>query len=326
MSVLIVGAPEPVDFSSRVSPWTSCVHRWTSGGETWDLTTGESGVVLLAGVRGITMPPVIHYRRKSASVPGSIWRGSTTDERPVFWPVEVAHGDGSQAWIDHNRRFRRTLHPDRTGVWSITQPGDGNSAGETRYLRLRYNDESDYAEDIASELLGFTDYGLNLVAEQPYWEGRPERQRWVAEVPVNYYGGGPVGSPGFGPPYVTSSSVSLASAVFTNPGDVPGLMRWTVFGPCTNATMGVGTKKITVPFALNAGEWLRIDTARTDRRALVGTGPVIPGTGVNRTRSLGADTKFGEIPPGESVPLSISLGGFGGAIEAELVPLYYEGR
>lgn len=345
MNVLLYDAPAPVPLPTDLDPWTTCTHRWTDWtGKVWDLTGRDgdlstSGVYLGPGLRGHDDPgPVQHYKRRSASVPGSVWRGSNTDEREVFWPVSVYQGDGSQAWLDYNRRWWRGFqHPEKTGVWSITQPGDGLTAGQTRSLTLRFTSRDQAGEDIASELLGWADYGLLLSAEQPYWAGSPIVQTWTQGAPpVNYYGGGPVDQPGFGPPFVTMDGRSLATATATNPGDLAVLPEWTAFGPTTQLALGVGTKTVIVPFALSPGQWFRMDTARTDRRALFGSGAVqvdgewqIPpaalAAGVNRTRDLGSATKFGEVPAGESVPLSIAMTG-SGTVRMKLSPLYYLGR
>ncbi|GAA1436286.1 hypothetical protein GCM10009616_35700 [Microlunatus lacustris] len=332
MTVLLASAPGPVDLPPLwVDPWTSCTHRWTSGDLSWDLTGNDrgrslSGIFLMPGVRGMNMPPIQHHRRKSASVAGSLWRGFTTDERDVFWPLEIYAHAGSQAWIDYNRSFWSTMRPDRTGVWSVTQPGDGSTEGETRNLTLRFENDGDPAEDIAPELMGWAEYGITMKAEQPHWAGPPITRFWDQSGGlVNYYGGGPVDQPGLGPPFVTTPGRSMATARISNPGDVAGLPIWTITGPCTTVQLGVGDRLISVPFGLQAGEWLRIDTARTDRRAMFGTGIPMPGVGVNRTRDLGASTRFGEVPPGQSVPLSIAMDG-AGRVDMQLIPLYYMAR
>lgn len=330
MAVLLVGAPELVELPEP-TPWTSITHRWTFGDLSWDLTgiddgRSRSGVALMPGVRGMNMPTIQSYRRKSASVAGSRWRGSVTDERDVFWPLEVYHDKGSQAWIEHNRLFWSTMEPDRTGVWSVTQPGDGISEGETRYLTLRFDNDGDPAEDIDPGLLGWAEYGVTLKAEQPYWAGETITRSWDQSGGlVNYYGGGPVDDSGFGPPYVTTTGRSMTTASIDNPGRLPALPVWTVYGPSTTAVFGVGSRLITIPFPLTSGQWVRIDTARTDRRAMFGTGTPGPNVGTNRTRDLGADTKFGEVPPGTPVPLSIAMEGTG-RVEMQMTPLYWLAR
>ena len=334
MPGIFVGAPTPVVPPAGVVPWTALQHTWTCDGKSWDLSSLDpyAGVFLMSGVRGVNeMPPIQHYRTKSAAVPGSRWRGFSTDEREVFWPLLVAHGDGSQAWLDYDAEFWSTMEPDKTGVWSVTQPGTDTDAGETRSLTLRYESAGDPPD--APEVFGWADYGVYLHAEQPYWEGQKIRKSWSNSTPTNFYGGGDVAAHGYGPPFFVSSASSISRADIMNPGPIASRPVWWVYGPTNNASLGVDGRTIGVPFALGAGEWLRIDTNPTDQQALFGAGAyqdggdwVVPpdalAAGVNRTRELAATTRFGAVPGRGTSALTIALTG-SGAVAMDLVPLYY---
>jgi hypothetical protein len=283
----------------RSVKWRSSQHTWEGwDGSLWDLSGGTNGVKLLAGVRGMHAPPVIRYATKTASRPGSLYRGGTTDERDVFWPVKVFQRDDSKAWIEHNRRWWSTLDPDITGLWSVIQP-----SGEKRSLRCRFVSENDDADETSPELRGWAHYFLNLVAEQPYWMAEPKR--WgpfqIAEAPETYYGGSSGG--GFGPDYYVMPASTLETATITNDGDVPTSPVWRVNGPSTFAQVGLDDHLITFPIALTEGQWLTLDTDP-------GNQVLYDQDGNDRTAELGLDD-FWDIPKGASVPLSLDIVGTG---------------
>lgn len=321
MAGVFLAAPTRVDLPSIAAQWTSSEHWWTCGDDTWDLSSGDSGVFLMPGVRGLNMPPINRYTQKSASVAGSRWRGSVTEEREAFWPLFIHSDGGSQAWLDHNRRFWNTMRPDKTGVWTVKQPGSEDVAGESRSLTLRYSDDGSQTYDVAPELFGWMEYGITLVAEQPYWVGDVIGQ--VFGPPpgsVDFFGG----SAHVGPPFNIRSASSMANASIENPGDVEAPPVWTLYGPFTTATVGVGARLITVPFTVADGEWVRIDTTPTDRRAMFGSGDVLPGKGVNRNRDLTSSSNLrGNVPPAASAQLSVNMAGTG-RVEVEIQPRYYQ--
>lgn len=308
---IFLSSPVPVipPFVPEPSPWLASQHVWTDfDGNDWDLSHGTSGLALQTGVRGMHMPPIIRYASKAPAVAGSLWRGSVTDEREAFWPIRVFNDNSSLEWIAHNRRFWETLTPDKTGRWSVVQPD-----GDVRWLTCRFSAESDDADDIEPELQGWALYGITLIAERPYWEG-PSIVRAYGSVPgQNYYGGDAGG--GFGPPFVISEGATISTATIVNPGQVGSWPVWTVYGPFTSAQVGLNGRYITFPFALAAGQYVRIDTDPTSQIAL-------DQAGVDRTAQL-TSVAFTEIPPGVQVPLQMSMTGTGGSIQVALTPRYY---
>jgi hypothetical protein len=303
------GVPLPEDFV----PWTSNNHTWTGWDDSlWDICSGQlaSGVCLLSGVRGLTMPTVQRWTSQSPAVHGSRWRGMTVLERDVFWPLEVYGVGGSQAWIEHERAFWKTMRPDKTGVWTVTQP-DGNA----RSLICRFADDGQASFDIAPELTGWATYGITLVAESPFWRGDPIIRTFGADDSQNYFGG--TGGGGFGPPYYITSGLTMAGAAVDNPGDMDAWPTWTINGPSTLATVGVGTSAITVPIALSGGQWVRIETSPD---AGANAQRAIDQAGVDRTSQLGA-VEFASIPPGAPADLNASMTG-AGTIDVEITPQY----
>lgn len=283
------------------NPWIGCRHLWTGwDGSEWDLSHGASGLKLLAGVRGMRMPPITRYSTRSAAVAGSQNRGHVVEERDVFWPLKVFQAGGSEAWMAHHDALWATLVPDKVGTWSVVR-----ADGSRRDLRVRYTGLDDDTDSDDSSLIGWAKYGIQLIAENPWWLGEPTRVSFEAAGQTQ-----PTGS------YVIwiKSSYTLAQASITNTGDVEASPVWTVRGPCTTATVGVDGHKITFPITLGAGQWVRIDTDPTDQVA-------IDQDGNDRSSEL-TDVDFATIPAGANVPLQITMSGTGG-VDCEVPSQHY---
>jgi hypothetical protein len=290
--------------------WQANRHEWAAwDGTVWDISQGISGVVLQAGVRGMHMPPIQRYSSKMPALAGSIWRGAVTDEREVFWPVKVYQDNSTIDWISHNQRFWHGFRPDQTGLWSVIQPDANGLAGERRSLRVRFASEDNDADDIAPELQGWAVYGINLIAESPYWCGDTVTKTFQATSPTNYYG-----PTGYGPPFYISSGLSAATASITNPGDVEAWPVWTIYGPTTSVSVGLGGRAVTFPMSIAANSWVALDSSPTSQQALTDTG-------VDVTAQLGT-VDFAPIPPGTEVPLTIAITGTG-QVAVSILPRYY---
>jgi hypothetical protein len=308
MVYLDIPAQPPISVENL---WTACQHTWTGwDGTEWDLSHGSSGLALQSGVRGIRNPPIIRYSGKAAAVDGSLWRGSVTDERDVFWPLKVFTDGGSQAWIDHNQRFWKTLDESRQGTWSITQP-----SGVRRSLKVRYTGLDDDSDDIDPGLFGWCVYGIQMVAEQPFWQGDTIRRTFAPPPITNTFFGGSGGG-GVGPPFYIGVGSSTDSASISNTGDVAVWPVWRVTGPTTSVTVGLAGHSIVFPMTIPDGQWIEINTAPTSQVAL-------DQDGTDRTIQLGA-VDFAEIPQGANVPLSISMTGTG-SVSCTVVPLFKRG-
>lgn len=335
MTVLVfagasVVAPAPV----LVSPWTAMRHTWTGwNGDAFDLSNGLSGVALLEGVRGLGVPDFTDFWTEGPGKDGADWVDAIASKREVFWPLEVWQDGSSAEWLEHDRRLFRTFDRRRPGIWSVTNP----ATNETRSLRLRFRDDGQFAAETVPGLFGTTTYGLYFTAEQPFWEGETISKSWgQPEAPVNLLGGGPITQDGLAPPFVFGSGVSINTAQIDNPGDEKGYPVWTVYGPTTNVTVGLGGEIIEIPTDLLASQWVQIDT-RT-QSTIWGAGwmddngnPVDygtdgaradPSTGVNRIPDgLGLVTGFATVAPGEFLALAITMTGEG-RVAMDLKPLY----
>lgn len=291
---------------------------WTSWeGDVWDLTSSKSGLFMLQeSVKGVGMPEVKRHTRTSPGLHGSRYRGWLAEERDVLWPLFSYHDGESQEWVEHDRQFWRSMRPDKTGVWRVTQP-----SGHWRELVCRYESGGDgFDRDPAQ--YGWTKYGISLVAENPFWEGEPVIRNFAQPTQRNFYGGGPLpGQAGYdaaaakATPFYISAASTTAKAIMHNPGDVPAWPIWTVTGPFSAFTLTIDGHDITVADGraaqTGAGRY-RIDTDPEDQRIMDGDNPV--------TR-YGTVLDFAPINPGDEVEVGISITGTGYAT-CELRPRY----
>lgn len=292
-----VAPPVPID------PLRPLVHEWvTASGVTYSLSDWTQGLVLdNTGVEGLHFPRITKHSSTSRSMPGKRSRGWRAEARDVFWPIQI-WGESSVEWLSSYNAFFGSIHPDRPGTWRV------GFAGTFRELTIcgKFDDPHDYPLDPVLEAWG--SYGVTLEADQPYWRGAPvKRGPWQAASSRPFFD--PAGSPGF---HISRGS-SFANATIDNPGDVESYPVWTIIGPLSGITVGVGDRVIEVPFALTSGQVLHIDTDPRNVTALR--------DGVDVTEELGFQS-FAPVPSGGIA--SLDVGGAGsGSIAVELVPLYF---
>lgn len=299
---IVFGAP-PIP-PAPPAVWTGLEMTWTGwDGSTWILSDATDGTVIKAGVRGFSMPPIIHHRAAYASVPGARWRGSTVDVREVFWPIQIYSDLGSSYWLEKDRAFWRTLDPTKTGTWKVIAPD-----GTYRQLEMRYQDDGDMSFGQDPSKAGWQDYGITFAAEQPFWAGQPQTDVFDSGTPSPFFSS-------TGQPYVVKISPggTFSSAKMNNPGDVDAYLVWRIYGPTTTVTVGINGRNIVIPFAIADGQMLEIDTNPRAQTAMQGS--------IDKTPLLGA-VDFAPLPAGKTSTLSLSMTGTG-TITATLVPLYY---
>lgn len=274
--------------------------RWEAwDGVTWDLLDPAAGTFLAGEVRGLTMPTGTRYTTSSPAVAGTSDLGEHVDEREAFWPLFVWHDGGSQAWIERDRAFWRGLRRGKFGSWVVVHPD-----GTERRLRCRFVDDGGHSYPVDPTRKGWALYGVTLVAPMPYWQGTPVVRSFKAADPVEFFQADGL--------HISPGS-HIDSASIPNDGDVEGWLVWTITGPTTSVSVGVGGDLVEVPFPLAAGESLTIDTHPTAQTA-------IDHTGADRTDELGA-VDFAPVEPGERVDLDITVVGTG-YVTATLTPLY----
>lgn len=303
MSYPVILASPPSGPPSVVELMEGIVHEWVDAdGVVWDLNDWTSGVMLdNRGLEGMHNPQLTMYRSESRGTPGHRKRGWRAKTREVFWPIFI-YGDTSAQWFERQRAFLSTIHPDKEGRWRVT----ANNA--TRELVVSGVFDAVHTYDVDPMLDGWSAYGVELEAAQPYWQGaRIRRGPWQAPGAVPFL------PPTGGPPLHISSSSAFGSATVPNYGDVEAWGTWTARGPLSAISLGVAGAIINVPFDLNAGQTLVIDTDPRHPSALR--------NGVDVTAQLGLQ-EYAAVPPGASVPLHVEAAG-SGSITFDLVPLHF---
>ncbi|WP_324644148.1 hypothetical protein [Pseudarthrobacter sp. LT1] len=306
-----------------VSPWRGVGLSWTGcDGSEWELTRPSTGLFLKPGVRGLGLPTLERQASTSPTVAGSRHRGTSTKDRDVFWPLYLYSDASSSEFLARDRAFWRSLDTEVEGTWTASLP-DGTR--RTLDLRLTSADDTLNYDPVQR---GWAAYAINLLADQPYWLGETVRRSWDQDDLRNYY----ITSEDrvtYGYPddviHYVSPGGTLASATFTNDGDVPSYPVWTVIGPTTAASFGVGAGTVTVPFEIPAGYAVQIDTDPVDGQVLwyglwdpalkVLTSPI------DRTPELDPTSAFLPIPAGQDRPLSFTMTGLG-TIIAEVTNKY----
>jgi hypothetical protein len=214
------------------------------------------------------------------------------------------------------------MDPDDIGVWEITLPDS-----KKRRLRLRFRDDGDHSFTSDPLFFGWQSYGVNFIAEDPYWEGDPVVRSWKnGEYQPFFEPNGPH-------MFNIGSGSEISEATIDNLGDVESYARWFIDGETTEAAVGVGDLVVEVPFDVPEGKCLLIHSepdligatmydvvpgapSKPSER-VIGVDMVNP---VDRSADLG-EADFAPIPAGASVPLSLSLAGTG-TVEALLPSLY----
>lgn len=268
-------------------------------GTVWDLRDEAGGIVMTGeGVEGLHNPVITKFSSTARAVPGKRSRGWRAESRDVFWPLFI-WADGSNEWLERANAFLSSIHPEHPGTWRV------RARGVERTLQCTgvFTDSLSLRADPLQR--GWALYPVALEADQPFWAGEVVRRGpWSAPNPRPFFPG---------PPFRISSASAFGSASVQNEGDVEAWGVWTAVGPLADIRLGVGSALIEVPFDLDAGDVLVIDT---DPRR-----PTATLNGDDATRELGLQN-YAAVPPGRSVPLHVEATG-GGEVMFDLVPLFF---
>lgn len=290
--------PPPLDL------WTGFQHTWEGwDGSLWNLSSMNQGVALLKdGITGMHLPEFDQQIDEYASVDGGRYRGTRTLVRNPEWLVGV-YGDSSDEWRELDVAFWRSLHPDRPGVWRVT-----DHLGRTRSLRCRLRSSTEHQYGIDPVEAGWSLYTVTLLAEQPYWEGEEVRSpTWTSAAPVDF-----IDSETLGPPFHPGSATTTGNATLTNTGDIDTSITWTANGPITSLNIEAAGGALAYG-SITDGDELVISTDPTRPQALL--------NGVDVSGDVDPwDPR--PIPAGETVALDISMVG-GGTLQASFTPRYF---
>lgn len=287
--------------------------RWESKGVTWPLTEPDSGLFLMPGIRGLGAARSERHATTSPGAPGSRHEGVSFLDREVFWPICIFNDSASIGWMERDRAFWSTMDPLVPGRWVVTLPD-----GSERSLQIRFQDDGDHVSEYDPMRRGWEKYGIKLLAEQPFWEGLPMVRSWKNLTYEPFFDED-------GPELVNiASGADASTATIDNLGDVESYPRWYIDGEATTAAVGVDGVVVEVPFAVPAGHCLIVESdpdmigatlydvtaaggELKPSERIVGEHLINP---VDKTADLG-EADFAAVPPGESVPLSLTIAGAG---------------
>lgn len=270
-------------------------------GSVWNLNSGPVG--LTAGAKLFNSPAVTHRWRKSPNIPGARWGGKQTEPREILLPVTIRGSDWRE-YRDNDRAFFAALDDEGFVTITVTSPD-----GESRSLLAKFTGDSDPTDDFDPLLMGWKQYDLEFTAGEPYWRGDKITLPISVQAPVPW-----LVPPG--PPLYINPPNTTTGATLDNPGDVESFVVYTITGPYTGFTAGIGDSLTKTTTAAGAGAITTVDT-RPNRR-------IVTDAAGNRINDQMDRIAFAAIPPGASVPVTLAVTGVGAdtGLSVDLEPLY----
>jgi len=291
----------PIDFGwDRLDMWFV-----TQAGDRFELSEWATGAFLMPGVTGMSMPKINHQTLSYANAHGNVWNGLLIEPREVFWPLYLYNDETSQGYVDHIRAFWEALSPFETVRWHVR-----DVTGTERYLDVRLKDDGGPGNDHDDVYYGWSKHRVVLEAHQPMWRSVVPIQRPFEESGgVKFFG--PAGNNG--PPFRPSRNSAAGTAALPNDGDLPAYVTWELVGPLNPATLSHGGHVIDVPFVINQGQTVVIDTNPESLTAFR--------NGVEITELMTGRFDAAPIPRKATTALQVEYGG-DGSITASITPSY----
>lgn len=287
------GAPDvaPLEWA-----WTA---PWLGYG--WELTDLNSPVVKLRGATGIGGTTPEHWWTEAPTMDGAQWGGYRTPRGELFMPLMV-RGNDSKDFMEQHRRFRQALNPSKESVLTIARPD-----GISRWTHCRYASGADSPITLDPAALCRATYGITWSTD-PYWFGEPVTRRFEYQAtPAPFFPG---------PPFTITRGYSLTNATVDNPGDVSTYPTWRIYAPFTAFSVGIGDSLLSLALSKPDG-WIDVDM-NPDKLTVVNQAG-------SDWWSAATAAAFSEIPPGEDIPLNLTVSGpgEGTAIELSFTPRYW---
>lgn len=250
-------------------------------GSVWDLVNGP--VLMQEGARLAYADPE-HKTRQAPSLDGATWQGFRTPPGELFLPVRVTAVD-SLEWRDVDSAFATAVDPSGEVTVTVITPDS-----MSRTVTGRYAEGLDASLVRDPLLLRHAVYGMTFDTLDPFWRS-----------PKNILVFGVVEGTAFfpGPPWVLNPGSISDTSTVTNQGSVPVWPKWTITGPYTSVTIGVGDDVVTLDTAIIEGESRVIDMDPRERSIVDEDG--------NDVWIEATDAAFASIPVGVEIPLSIDV-------------------
>jgi hypothetical protein len=278
--------PEPPGPTPLVRDEPTLIWQgWT--GDEWVLAGDRDAGTFVEqdGLAGILEPTVQYYFVENVG-DGASYQGHRIPARTVAVPIFV-WADTAPLMRAEDKRFRKTLRPERQATLVVAEPD-----GAKREIQLRYLSGAEGA--FSGETYGkhWMRYTVTLTAEDPYFYGDPVSVKFGGGTTSDFFAGGTA------PPFVISDSQLISTATVTNAGDEPAYMDWFVHGAMTNfEANGVGV--IELPFTLTGAQSASVFTNPKDGR-------IIDQNGTNRWPDAG-NIQFLPLQPGVDTDLAITV-------------------
>lgn len=241
-------------------------------------------VKLTNRLKGTGLPPV-NVQWFEGAGDGANYRGSRVLSRTIDLPLSFYGSSRDEIWdlfsqvavifAPNNGQVRMKMELDgQTWYTDVVRTGGG---------------DWDWASDTDGQT--FLRTVITVKAGDPYWTRSDATSQVVSPGGL---GRGLIKTP---TPRLSALKVSttnsLGSVTFQNPGDVAVYPKWTLAGPFTGFTLTSPSGEVlSWSGTLIAGQSLTIDTA---------AGTIVDQDGVNRYSGLGAVPRFWSIPPGNSI-------------------------
>lgn len=264
-------------------------------GRVWPLTGYLASPGLLKGVKGLGRPSLAPVKVQApAGGRGSRWAGWRATEREVVLPLTFRGATLSASVRD----FAQGVVPDQPGQVGLSKCVlTALLPDSTRWtLDMRLTDDGGLLLSSDPDMLGWLQVVTSWDADV-FWSGQEWSGSWQAATST---GNWLLASGGVA---LISPAHALSTASTVNAGDVRAWPVWTITGPCTTATVGVGGHYVTLAATLSAGQTVTIDTDPEVGQSAVRD----DGTDVT---DLLTDVDWAPIDPGTSA-LEISMGGTG---------------
>lgn len=260
-------------------------------GRTWHLTEGTEGVLLDIDQEGLDIAEIEHTYVRGDSQ----WAGSTMQRLQPDLKLEVGYGlKGMEYYRLADRWWTQANSAVDEGTLRIIRPDD--SVRELR-CRLRTSPGTTWKYDPGAGLDSPPVELWPLTSSQAYWQGDEQSIRFSTSV-IGGGGGTPFyGQEGHGWPLYIAPLTSANDLFISNRGQGPQWLTWTLTGPISSITFGVGGGLLSFSGGIAAGEVVVVTTEPGYRYVT----EVV--SGENRYGRVSGT--YAPMPVGERVPVHI---------------------